>query len=125
MVHYFNKAALRLSKSVPLCTRVWFMGRDGKRKPDRDSGTAAKRTKYFSSVRLLARVLFTINVAEHGAATAFALGAQNQNAALPKNTRGFLISCISYKERLAAQEAINLLTEVRGWLVCKLLTKLL
>lgn len=88
------------------------MGRDGKRKPDRDHGAAAKRTKYFSTVRLLAHVLFTADIAEHGAAVAFHFGAQNQNAALPKNTRGFLISCIGYKERLAAQEAINLLTEV-------------
>jgi len=33
--------------------------------------------------------------------------------ALPAGTRGILLSCVNYKERLAAQEAINLLTEVR------------
>ena len=50
------------------------------------------------------------------------LGMQNQNAALPKNTRGFLISCVTYKERLAAQEAINLLTEVCRLFVSSLST---
>lgn len=36
---------------------------------------------------------------------------QNKGAALPPGTRGFLISCVNYKERLAAQEAISLLSE--------------
>ena len=51
-----------IAEGVIVCERSCIMGREGKRKPDRDNNSAGKKAKYFSTVRWLARLLLLMDM---------------------------------------------------------------
>lgn len=89
------------------------MGDKGeKRKQDLTSDKAAKKAKFFSTVRVIIANLkqkFLALLSHH-------LNwrhAQNKGVTLPLGERGILVSCLPNKSKLAGQEAIRVLQPVR------------